>query len=106
METIHSQKAVDKPVSPFLISGSSDLISSNRVKKLKFREFISWSVSFGVISILTGLLKFLKIGVTMDSVTSVLFYLSIAGLFYFSYRIFVISKNSINRNTESFHGLN
>jgi hypothetical protein len=106
METIHGQKMVDNSVSSFIPSGSFDLSSSNRVKRLKFREFISWSVCFGVISFLTGLLKFLKIGVTMDSVTSVLFYLSLAGLFYFTYKVLSLSKNSVQRNSESFHGLN
>src|SRR5450432_1343934 len=106
METIHGQKLVDNSVSSFMPVGSFDLGSSNREKRLKSREFISWSVCFGVVSFLTGLLKFLKIGVTMDSVTTVLFYLSLAGLFYFTYRVLSLSKNPLHKNTGSFHRLN
>ena len=81
-------------------------ISENQVKRLKKREFISWSVCFAVISLLTGLLKFLKIGVTMDSVTNVLFYASLISLAYFIYRIFSLPGNSIEVKNHNYHELN
>src|SRR4051812_8764345 len=57
--------------------------SLRKEKRLKIREFISWAACFAVVSGITGLMKFLKVGVTMDSVNSALFYLSLAGLAYF-----------------------
>ena len=66
--------------------------SNNDTKRLKIREFISWAVCFAVISVLTGLLMILKVGITMETITDSLFFLSLGGLIYFSYRILVLSK--------------
>jgi hypothetical protein len=55
----------------------------------------------------------LKIGITMDTVTSVLFYFSIAGLGWFIYKIFSLPKYPVQGNnnhdlgnTKALHGLN
>jgi len=81
-------------------------VSPNQEKRLKIREFISWSICFAIISGLTGLLKFLKVGVTMDSVTSILFYLSLAGLVFFVTKIIMICKNPVDLNADNLHELN
>jgi hypothetical protein len=78
----------------------------NQIKKLKIKEFISWSVCFAVISVLTGLMKFMKVGVTMDSVTSIMFYGSLVGFIYFMLKIIQISKNPVQLPVRPRHGLN
>lgn len=112
MHTIRGQKTFDISHTGFR-SSFANPDSINRVNRLKIREFISWSVCFAVITVITGLLKVLKIGITMDTVTSVLFYFSIAGLGWFIYKIFSLPKypvqGNINHdlgNTKTLHGLN
>lgn len=97
MQTIRGQKTNDISQAGFRPSfAKSDSI--NQANKLKIREFISWSVCFAVITVITGLLKILKIGITMDTVTSVLFYFSIAGLVWFVYKIFSLPKYPVQGN--------
>jgi hypothetical protein len=98
MHTIRGQKTIDTSQTGFRSSFSTDPVSSDLVKRFKVREFISWSVCFAIITIITGLLKFLKIGITMDSVTSILFYFSIAGLGWFIYKIYTLSKYPLQGN--------
>lgn len=106
MQTIREQKSIDNPASRFKSSLSAFPISSDQTKKLKIKEFISWSACFALIFGLTGLMKLLKLGVTMDSVTSILFYLSLAGLVYFIRKIILIFRNPIQVNTKVLHELN
>ena len=80
--------------------------STNSSKRLKIREFISWSVCFAVICLLTGLLLILKVGITMESITASLFFLSLGGLIYFSYRILVLSKKPVLFDSSVPHELN
>jgi hypothetical protein len=75
-------------------------------KRLKIKEFISWSVCFAVICLLTGLLMILKVGITMETVTASLFFLSLGGLIYFSYRILVLSKKPVPVDLSVSHELN
>jgi hypothetical protein len=77
-----------------------------REKTLKIKEFISWATCFAVISGLTGLLKYLKVGITMDVITSALFYLSLAGLIYFIARIIMLSRSRIQVHSKNLHELN
>lgn len=92
MQTILGQKAVTISPSSF-ISGSSEVpASANQINRLKIREFISWGVCFGVVTLLTGLLKVLRVGITMEPVTSILFYLSIVGLAYFISKAIRLSR--------------
>ncbi|HEY2348407.1 MAG TPA: hypothetical protein VGH64_05300, partial [Puia sp.] len=65
-----------------------------------------WSVCFAVVCGLTGLLKYLKVGVTMDTITSALFYLSLAGLIYFITRIIMMSKSPVQLHSTNLHELN
>jgi hypothetical protein len=107
MQTILDQpQASENSVSGF--NSSFPLIPDpvNQIKKLKINEFISWSICFGVISGLTGLMKYMKVGVTMDSVTSVVFYGSLIGFIYFMLKILQISKDPIQLHSRSGHGLN
>ena len=92
MQTILGQKEVAISPSSF-ISGSSEVPpSSSQLKRLKTREFISWGVCFGVVTLLTGLMKLLRVGITMEPITSIFFYLSIAGLVYFMSKAIRLSK--------------
>src|SRR6476646_1118722 len=106
MQTVRGHKMVSS--TGFNHSFTTSPVSENQAKRLKIREFISWSVCFGIVSAITGLIKFLKLGVTMVSVTSVLFYLSFSGLIYFIFRIVKMSTSTapVQANTQSLHGLN
>jgi hypothetical protein len=73
----------------------SDSIPITDEKKLKIREFISWSVCFSVVVLLTGLMKLLRVAITMEVITSTLFYLSLAALLFFISRIIKLSKTSL-----------
>ena len=85
---------------------SQQPVSPIRAKTLKIKEFISWAACFAVVSGLTGLLKYLKVGVTMDTVTSILFYLSLAGLVYFVTRIIILSRTQVQIHANNLHELN
>jgi hypothetical protein len=104
MQTVREQEMVSP--AGFNSPLSQTPVSANQTKRLKIREFVSWSVCFTVVSLLTGLMKFMKVGVTMESVNSGLFYLSLAGLIYFISRIVVILKNPIRMNHHLRHELN
>ena len=106
MQTIREQKSIDISPAGLRSSLSQAPVTTNQVKRLKIREFISWSVCFAVISGLTGLLKILKVGVTMDTVNSILFFGSLAGLIYFISRIISLSRNPLPLNSNSLHELN
>lgn len=106
MQTIHGEKIQNIGLSAFNGIVSPAAVMANQAKKLKIREYISWSACFGVIFILTGLLKFLKVGVAMDMVTSAFFYLSILGLSCFVYKIISFPKSYVEKETADFHNLN
>jgi hypothetical protein len=106
MQTVREQAPVRLSNSGFKSTPSQFRISENQVNKLKIREFISWSVCFAVIVVLTGLLKYLKVGITMESVTSALFYSSLLALAYFIYRIVSLSRNPAQIKSNPFHELN
>ena len=95
MQTVRRQNRTDVPSSGFKSQISQVPASKNQAKRLKIREYISWSACFFVITLLTGLIKFLKLGITMESVTSTVFYLSLAGLVYFISRIYQISRTTV-----------
>ena len=100
------RNAIDISPARFSSGFSQAPVSPNQEKRLKIREFISWSVCFAIVTALTGLLKFLKVGITMDTVTSILFYLSLAGLIYFVTRIILLSKNPVHLPSRNLHELN
>jgi hypothetical protein len=106
MQTVREQNAID--ISPACHNSpiNPGPVSPDQVKKLKIREFISWSVCFAVISALTGLMKVLKVGVTMDTVTSILFFISLSGLIFFISRIVSLSRNPVPPNPPSRNELN
>jgi hypothetical protein len=106
MQTILGQKKTDTTSSAFKSYLSSAPVSTNHIKSLKIREFISWSVCFAIVSGLTGLMKFLNVGLTMDTITSILFYLSLGGLAWFVYKIFLLSRNPVRGHGRVIHDLN
>ena len=106
MLTVREQSRIGKSDSEFKPTPSLVDKTENQENKSKIREFRSWSVCFAIVGFLTGLLKYLKIGVTMDSVTSILFYSSIFALTYFIFRIVSLSKNPARIKSNSYHGLN
>jgi hypothetical protein len=81
-------------------------VSENQVKHLKIIEFRSWSLCFSVIVLLTGLLKYFKLGITMETVTSLLFFSSLFGLVYFIYRIVTLSRSPVQLKSNQVHELN
>ena len=105
MPTVHSQEAIDTTASGFT-GIPQPPATSDQERKSRIREFISWSVCFAIVGGLTGFMKFMKIGVTMESVTSILFYLSVAGLIFFIFRIVLLSKNPANLKVNNLHELN
>ena len=107
MQTAHEKAQMIKTTLSGIRSSISQTPDSpNQAKKLKIREFISWSVCLAVISGLTGLIKFLKVGVTMDTVNSALFYLSLGGLIFFISKIIRLSKNPVQTGFQASHELN
>ena len=105
MQTFRRNNVDISPVQ-FNAGFSQHPIPPVREKKLKIKEFISWSACFAVIAGLTGLLKFLKVGITMDTVTSSLFYLSLAGMIYFITRIVLLSRSQVQIHSNKLHALN
>ena len=105
MQTFRRNNVDISPVQ-FNSGFSQQTVPPIREKTLKIKEFISWAACFAVISGLTGLLKYLKVGITMDTVTSVLFYLSLAGLVYFITRIILLSRTQVQIHASNLHELN
>jgi hypothetical protein len=95
MQTVRSHsKLIDTSLSGYNSPHSQIPDPSGQIKKLKISELKSWSVCFSIISILTGLLMYMRLGVTMENITSVLFFFALSGLIYSIYRIVKLSKDS------------
>ena len=110
METLQMQtfRRNNVDISPvqFNAGFSQQSVPPVREKSLKIKEFISWAACFAVIAGLTGLLKYLQVGITMDAVTSLLFYLSLAGFLYFIARIVILSRSRVQIHSGNRHELN
>ena len=107
MQTLTGQtRIIDNSSSSLRSSLLPAQFPTNQSKKSKIGEFISWSVCFAIIAGLTGMMKWMKVAVTMESITSGLFYLSIAGLIYFIYRIISLSGSNVQNNFRIRHELN
>lgn len=106
MQTLREQGRVGPSNSGFQNGQSQPAVTVNPENRLKIKEFTSWSVCFAIVTALTGLLKYLKVGITMDSITSVLFYTSLLALIYFIYRIISLSRNHVQVKGNSYHELN
>jgi|SRR5450432_2813718 predicted membrane channel-forming protein YqfA (hemolysin III family) len=105
MQTVR-KNAIDISPSQFGSGFPKAPVSPDQEKKLKIREFMSWSACFAVVCGLTGLLMILKVGITMNTVTSTLFYLSLGGLIYFVTRIILISRIPVHLHSNKLHELN
>ena len=106
MQATREQDRARLSDSGFYPDNSQVRVSDGQANKLKIREFTSWSVCFAIVVVLTGLLKYLNLGITVESITSVLFYSSLLALVYFIYRIVTIPRNSIQVKRNHFHELN
>jgi hypothetical protein len=106
MQTLREQGRIGISNSVFQAGQSQPGASSNPGNRLKIKEFTSWAVCFAIITVLTGLLKYLKVGITMDSITSVLFYSSLFALAYFIYRIISLSRSPVQAEGNIHHELN
>lgn len=106
METVRRQRRAEIQPSGFTSSYSKTPVSENQVNHLKIREFISWLVCFAVIGCLTGIMKFLRLGITAESITSALFYISVLAVAYFTYRIISLSRNPVPLKSGKLHELN
>jgi hypothetical protein len=104
MQTARGHKMIS--ATGFSSTFSQSPVSTNQAKRLKIREFMSWSVCFGIVTALTGLIKYLKVGITMDTITTILFFLSLSGLIYFVSRIFLLSKTPVQVDSRGLHELN
>jgi len=82
------------------------MVSENQLKRVKMNEFRSWTVCFSIIVLLTGLMKVLKLGVTMESLNSILFYGSLGALAYLIYRMRTFPKASAQLKNNALHELN
>jgi hypothetical protein len=93
MQTIRQKpQLIDLPEPSFTAHISRQMLSQKHIKAMKISESLSWIVSFGIILLITGGLKFLKLGITMSAVTSGLFYLALAGIAYFIFNIIRLNK--------------
>jgi len=106
MQTVREQSRTGLSTSVFNAGQSQAPVSENQAIRLKIKEFTSWSVCFAIITLLTGLLKYLRLGITMDSVTSILFYSSLLALAFFIYRIISLSRNPVQVKANNYHELN
>jgi hypothetical protein len=106
MQIIRDEKLGGIHVSAFKSPASKNSYPTKPGKSLIQNENISWFICFVIVSFLTGMLKFLKVGVTMDSVTSVIFYFSLIGVLYFLYKILFTPKVNPPKNTGHLHSLN
>jgi hypothetical protein len=106
MQTLREQSRVGLSNSVFQASQSQSRATASPENRLKIKEFTSWSICFAIVGVLTGLLKYLKVGITMDSITSVLFYSSLSALAYFIYRIISLSRNPVQVKRNNYHELN
>ena len=79
---------------------------TSQIRRLKISEFKSWTVCFGIISFLTGMLMYLKVGVTMETVTASLFFLSLAGMIFSVYKLIHLYREPARLETSSRHDLN
>jgi hypothetical protein len=106
MQTIREQQSTDQSPVRLTPSYTTDSDILNQSKTLKIREYKSWSVCFAIIVGLTGLMKWLNIGVTMDSVNSILLFFSLMGLIYFVSRIYLLSGKAPRPDSKKLHELN
>ncbi len=106
MQILREEKIDEIRASAFKSPALPNSFSAKPGKSLIKNENISWLICFGIVSFLTGMLKFLKVGITMDTVTSAFFYISLIGVFYFVYKIFSVTKINPQENAGSFHSLN
>jgi hypothetical protein len=77
-----------------------------QIRKLKISEFKSWTICFGIISFLTGMLMYLRVGVTMETVTASLFFLSLAGMIFYVYKLILLSREPARLESNSRNDLN
>jgi hypothetical protein len=107
MQTVHQESPVfDSSKKGFNSSSSAKPESKIQTKRLKISEFKSWALFCGVISLLTGALIYLKLGVTMETVTESIFFLSLGGLIYSIYQIVLLVKQPAPYDGNPVHGLN
>ena len=100
MESLQQESGVTEIVrSGKKIISPKPVTELTSAKKLQIRDYVSWSICFGIICLLTGALLLYKIGITMSGVTSLLFYFSLAGLIFFvSKAVRLFSSHEADRN--------
>jgi hypothetical protein len=107
MQTITGQTRTITTASSSLVTPfSQNPGGSEQSTRLKIKDFRSWSICFAVIAAITGTMKWMSLAVTMEAITSGLFYLSMAGLIYFIFRILALSGTPAQKNLLTRHELN
>ena len=107
MESLQQEARVTNVVrsgEKIFIPGSTT--ASPSARKLQIRDAVSWSVCFGVVAMLTGALLLYNIGVTMSTVTSLLFYFSLAGFIFFVARAILLRNARGTAKDPKSSGLN
>lgn len=107
MQTVRQEAAViDISKNGFQSSFVGNRDTESLMKRLKISELKSWAVSFAVISLLTGLLMYLKVAVTMETVTNSLFFLSLGGFVYAVCKIIFLLRQRPEYKVHPVHSLN
>jgi hypothetical protein len=107
MQTVRDNaKRIDKSPSGFPNSYPRIPDPTSQIRKLKISEFKSWTVCFGIISLLTGMLIYLKLGITMEPVTAILFFLSLTGMIFYISKLILFSRHPARLESNSRHDLN
>ena len=107
METLQMQTVIDNATR--IVSSQPRFSTSypripdpaNQIKSLKISEFKSWSVCFGIICALTGLLMYLQVGITMESVTVGLFFFALAGMLVSIYKLVNVFREPATLQTKT-----
>ena len=102
----HNPQEIDFSESSFQSKIITTSISKKDAKRLRIKEFKSWSFCFGVVALLTGVLIYFQLGVTMESVTLPLFFISLSGLIYFISKVILFSNSGNPEDVSSASQLN
>jgi hypothetical protein len=107
MQTVREEaQVIEISQNGFNSSFNGKTIGKDQAKRLKISEFKCWTASFAVISLLTGALIYLKVGVTMETITTSLFFLSLGGLIYSVYQLIHLSRTPRTYSHSNVHQLN
>jgi len=108
MQTVREPNEKSGPGLPYRTyqHAAPQAVSQDQEKRLKMNELKSWMACFLLIFVITGTLKVLSLGITMESVTSLFFYGSLAALIYLSFRFRSLYRKPVSYSAQGLHELN